>query len=158
MKQIDSQTGLKSLLRELFQLDVADLDFGLYRLFHLKRDEVEAFLNKQLPDEVVRAFDAAAGAERKALQRRVDDPAERVRASVADDAILPSGEPNRAHAAAKAVREYAEVRNRLQAVKASDVQRSEVFNFLYVIFSRYYDEGDFIPRRFYDARAAYAVP
>jgi hypothetical protein len=37
MKQIDSQTRLKSLLRELFQLDVADLDFGLYRLFHLKQ-------------------------------------------------------------------------------------------------------------------------
>lgn len=46
MQQIDSQTRLKSLLRELFQLDVADLDFGLYRLFRLKRDEVEAFLNK----------------------------------------------------------------------------------------------------------------
>lgn len=158
MKQIDSQTRLKSLLRELFQLDVADLDFGLYRLFHLKRDEVEAFLNKQLPAEVVRAFDAAAGAEREALQKRVDDLARRARESVADDAILPSGEPNSAHAAAKAVREYAEARNRLQAVEASEAQRSEVFNLLYAFFSRYYDEGDFIPRRFYGARASFAVP
>lgn len=158
MKQTDSQTRLKSLLRELFQLDVADLDFGLYRLFHLKRDEVEAFLNKQLPAEVVRAFDAAAGAEREALQRRVDDLAERARASVADDAILPSGEPNPAHAAAKAVREYAEARNRLQAVEASEAQRAEVFNLLYAFFSRYYDDGDFIPRRFYGARASYVVP
>lgn len=109
MKQIDSQTRLKSLLRELFQLDVADLDFGLYRLFRLKRDEVEAFLNKQLPAEVDRAFEAAAGTEREALQKRVDDLAERARATVADDAILPSGEPDPAHAVAKAVREYAEV-------------------------------------------------
>jgi adenine-specific DNA-methyltransferase len=157
MKQIDSQTRLKSLLRELFQLDVADLDFGLYRLFHLKRDEVEAFLNKQLPAEVDRAFEAAAGAERAALQKRVDDLAERARASVADDAVLPSGEPNPAHAAAKAVKEYVEALNRLQAVEASEAQRSEVFNLLYAFFSRYYDEGDFIPRRFYGARASYAV-
>jgi len=158
MQQIDSQTRLKSLLRELFQLDVADLDFGLYRLFRLKRDEVEAFLNKQLPAEVDRAFEAAAGAEREALQKRVDELAERARASVADDAILPSGEPNPAHAAAKAVKEYAEARSRLQAVEASEAQRSEVFNLLYAFFSRYYDDGDFIPRRFYGARASYAVP
>lgn len=158
MQGMDSQARLKDLIRELFQLDVADLDFGLYRLFHLKRDEVEAFLNKQLPAEVVRAFDAAAGAEREALQRRVDHLADRARASVADDAILPSGEPNPAHAAAKAVTEYVEARNRLHAVEASEAQRSEVFNLLYAFFSRYYDEGDFIPRRFYGARAAYAVP
>ena len=59
MQQIDSQTRLKSLFHELFQLDVADLDFGLYRLFRLKRTEVEAFLNEQLPAEVDRAFAAA---------------------------------------------------------------------------------------------------
>ena len=158
MKGIDSQTRLKELFRELFQLDVADLDFGLYRLFSLKRDEVEGFLNEQLPAEVDRAFEAAAGAEREALQKRVDDLAERARASVADDAILPSGEPKPAHAAAKAVREYAEARKRLQAVEASEAQHSEVFNLLYAFFSRYYDEGDFIPRRFYGARASYAVP
>src|SRR3990172_11089052 len=145
MKQTDSQTRLKSLFRELFQLDVADLDFGLYRLFRLKRTEVEAFLDKQLPAEVDRAFEAAAGAEREALQTRVDDLAERARATVADDAILPSGEPNPAHAAAKAVREYAEARNRLQAVEASEAQRAEVFNLLYAFFSRYYDARDFIP-------------
>lgn len=73
MKHTDSQTRLKSLLRGLFQLDVADLDFGLYRLFRLKRDEVEAFLNRQLPAEVEWAFAAVAGAEREALQKRVDD-------------------------------------------------------------------------------------
>jgi len=158
MKQTDSQTRLKSLLCELFQLDVADLDFGLYRLFRLKRDEVEAFLEKQLPAEVHRAFEAAAGAEREALQKHVEDLAERARATVADDAILPSGEPNPPHAQAKAVKEYAEARKRLQAVEASEAQRSEAFNLLYAFFSRYYDEGDFIPRRFYGARASYAVP
>jgi len=158
MQPIDSQTRLKNLFRELFQLDVADLDFGLYRLFHLKRVEVEAFLDKQLPEEVDRAFEASAGAEREALQKRVEELGERARATVADDAILPSGEPNPDHAAAKAVKEYVEARKRLQAVEVSEAQRAEVFNFLYAFFSRYYDDGDFIPRRFYGAHARYAVP
>ena len=34
-------TQLQQLLRDLFQLDLADLDFGLYRLLHLKRSEAE---------------------------------------------------------------------------------------------------------------------
>ncbi|MGH7381115.1 MAG: site-specific DNA-methyltransferase [Candidatus Methylomirabilales bacterium] len=158
MHQIDSETRLKCLLRELFQLDVADLDFGLYRLFHLKRAEVEAFLDKQLPAEVDWAFKAAAGAEREGLQKRLEELAERARATVADDAILPSGEPNLVHASAKAVKEYAEARKRLQAVEATEAQRAEVFNLLYAFFSRYYDAGDFIPRRAYGARTSYAVP
>jgi adenine-specific DNA-methyltransferase len=43
---------LQGLFRELFQLDMVDLDFGLYRLFNIKRQEIEDFLTKQLPDEV----------------------------------------------------------------------------------------------------------
>ncbi len=42
--------------------------------------------------------------------------------------------------------------------RSSEAQRAEVFNHLYAFFSRYYDEGDFIPRRFFGARPAYAVP
>lgn len=54
---------LQNLFRELFQLDVADLDFGIYRLLHLKRDEVEAFLTRDLPATVDKEFKAAAGAD-----------------------------------------------------------------------------------------------
>lgn len=33
-----------------------------------------------------------------------------------------------------------------------------MFNHLYAFFRRYYDDGDFIPRRFYGSRESYAVP
>ena len=52
----DNLMKLQGLFRELFQLDMADLDFGLYRLFNIKRQEIEDFLTKQLPDEVDEAF------------------------------------------------------------------------------------------------------
>jgi adenine-specific DNA-methyltransferase len=45
MQHYESLNRLKDLFRELFQLDPADLDFGLYRLFRLKRTEIEAFLD-----------------------------------------------------------------------------------------------------------------
>ena len=34
---------LKGLLRELFQMDQADLDFGIFRIMNAKRDEIERF-------------------------------------------------------------------------------------------------------------------
>ena len=39
---------LKTLLRELFQLDHPDLDFGLYRVMHAKSAEVSRFLDEDL--------------------------------------------------------------------------------------------------------------
>ena len=39
---------LKNLLKELFQLDQPDLDFGLYRLMHAKSAEVSQLLDQAL--------------------------------------------------------------------------------------------------------------
>lgn len=39
---------LMDLLRELFQLDKGDLDFGLYRVMNMKSAEIEAFLTNEL--------------------------------------------------------------------------------------------------------------
>ena len=49
-------TKLKALLQELFQLDQPDLDFGLYRVMHAKRDEVTTFLDRDLLPQVQGAF------------------------------------------------------------------------------------------------------
>jgi hypothetical protein len=38
---------LKTLLKELFQLDRPDLDFGLYRIMHAKSAEVTQFLDRE---------------------------------------------------------------------------------------------------------------
>src|SRR5688572_10773865 len=48
---------LQSLLRELFQFELSDLDFGIYRLLRLKRDELDKFLSHQIPQSVEKAFD-----------------------------------------------------------------------------------------------------
>ena len=34
----------QQLLRELFQFDCADLDFGIYRIMNYKRDAIEEFI------------------------------------------------------------------------------------------------------------------
>ena len=47
---------LKTMLKELFQLDQPDLDFGLYRIMHAKSAEVTQFLDQDLLPQVKQAF------------------------------------------------------------------------------------------------------
>ena len=58
---------LQSLLRELFQFELSDLDFGIYRLFRLKKDELDKFINDQIPQAAAKAFGGITAADRSAI-------------------------------------------------------------------------------------------
>jgi hypothetical protein len=154
----------QAFLRELFQLDLADLDFGIYRLLHIKHDEIADFLNEQLPRRVMEAFERMAGDAAGTLKAEIDELAAKIREDVADDAILETGAINpdfqlpATKAAKRLLIQYAEKWEKLKFIQASETEQNDVFNHLYAFFSRYYDNGDFIPRRRYGAREAYAVP
>jgi len=157
-------TDLQNLFRDLFQLELADLDFGIYRLLRLKREEIEAFLNKQLPSHVEKAFQSYAIEERTALEGEISILSERVRKEISEEALSPNGDVNpqyqdvKVKAAQELLQRYQTAREKLKSVHASEAQMAEVFNHLYSFFSRYYDSGDFIPRRRYGALETYAVP
>ena len=44
---------LKGKLKELFQFDSSDLDFGIYRIMNYKRKEIEDFIENDLIRTVV---------------------------------------------------------------------------------------------------------
>ena len=43
---------LKNVLKEVFQLDQADLDFGIYRIMNQKREDITDFLDNRLLPQV----------------------------------------------------------------------------------------------------------
>src|SRR5512137_2292264 len=59
---------LQSLLAELFQLDRADLDFGIYRIMNLRREEITRFLNQELLPQVRTALAGQGDAGRAEIQ------------------------------------------------------------------------------------------
>ncbi len=63
---------LKAILREMFQLDQADLDFGIYRIMNQKRDEIEKFMNKDLLPQVEAAFSGYGTIAKVSLQEELD--------------------------------------------------------------------------------------
>ena len=81
----------QDLLRELFQFDCADLDFGIYRIMNHKRDAVERFITEQLPASV--AAELASGPLVQQAQAETNRAAiaQRVRAALGETAIDENG-------------------------------------------------------------------
>lgn len=134
---------LLGLLQELFQLDQADLDFGIYRIMNTKRDEVVRFLDKDLLPQVQEAFKQYKSADKSVLQAELD----KLVVSVQNAGMNPDESPK-----------VKELKKQI-AESAVDVTalENEVFSHLFNFFRRYYSEGDFISLRRYK-EGVYAIP
>ncbi|MCD4825846.1 MAG: site-specific DNA-methyltransferase [Phycisphaerae bacterium] len=134
---------LKTKLAELFQLDQADLDFGIYRIMNARRDEINQFLESDLLPQVREAFGEYKSSDKAEIQKELDKVVEGVKIAGMDPEQAPKVKELRARLAEEAV-----------DVTALE---NEVYDHLYSFFSRYYDEGDFISLRRYK-KGVYAIP
>ncbi|MCC7280320.1 MAG: site-specific DNA-methyltransferase [Chromatiaceae bacterium] len=134
---------LKNLLKELFQLDRPDLDFGLYRVMHAKSSEVTQFLDKDLLPQVQAAFGQYQTADKAELEKALAKVMAGIEAAGMDPAQSP-----------KVADLRAQIKN--EAVDRSGLE-GEVYDHLYSFFRRYYSEGDFLAKRVYKA-GVYAIP
>lgn len=134
---------LQKLLEELFQLDQADLDFGIYRIMNQKRDEIVRFLEKDLLPQVKEAFSHYNSADKATLQKKLDKAIEQAKGLGVDP---------------ETTTKVKELREQM-ADSSVDVTalESEVFSHLFNFFRRYYHEGDFISLRRYK-EGVYAIP
>lgn len=135
----EKQQKLIDLLKEMFQLDQSDLDFGIYRIMNAKSEEISTFLEKDLIGSIKEAFASSAGSS---LQQDLATAIEQARALGADPETLPKVQ---------------ELRAKLAGISGSGALEDEVYSHLANFFSRYYQEGDFISLRRYK-KDTYAIP
>ena len=154
----DARVKFQGLLRELFQFDCADLDFGIYRIMNQKRAVIEQFIESDLMDAVGKDLRKGALKEQGDLAEQLDALAARIREDIADDAIDADGKLSDAHAKTKLGKQYLELRAKAAGAMASDELEAQVFNHLWAFFCRYYDNGDFLSMRRYSRREKYAIP
>jgi adenine-specific DNA-methyltransferase len=136
-------------LSELFRLDQPDLDFGFYRIMQAKAQEIKKFIDIDLLNIVADAFGDVDEARKAELQKKVEDEIK-----VAEAYGVPDPENSPKVKEAQAIYE---------AIKDTASAEADVYDHLYRFFERYYDNGDFITRRYYtretSGRAApFAVP
>jgi adenine-specific DNA-methyltransferase len=129
-------------LREMFQMDQADLDFGIYRIMNAKRDEVERFLEHDLLPTLRSTLEQFQPAGQADKQRALAEAIEGARKLKIDP-------------------EAQDVVQQLRAELAETVDldrlEEQVYSDLHTFFSRYYQNGDFMSLRRYK-EGVYALP
>ena len=150
-------TKFQNLLRELFQFDCADLDFGIYRIMNQKRDVVEQFIADTLPTAVAAELDSGLLAQQAQAQARLEELAEKVIAAFGDGAIGDDGELAAALGDYPLSQAYRDAQARAVGNSRADVE-ADIYNHLYAFFGRYYEDGDFIAQRRYSRNQRYAIP
>ena len=149
----------QDLLRELFQFDCADLDFGIYRIMNHKREAVERFITQQLPSSVAAELDGGPLAQQAQAAGELAEAARLVRENISDDAIDDSGMLAEQYRNSNAGQKYLEAQSRVaDGSRSRDAVEAAIYNHLYTFFSRYYDDGDFVSKRRYSRNERYAIP
>lgn len=129
-------------LKEVFMLDKAELDFGIYRIMNQKRKDIEQFLEVELVPQVNSILSESLSVDKKALQKELDDAIKAAQSLGADPESLPK---------------LQDLKKRLGEAADMLSIENEVFSLLANFFKRYFDNGDFISMRRYK-KDVYAIP
>lgn len=130
-------------LKEIFQINRADLDFGIYRILNSRSQEIERYLSHTLPQAVKQAL----GDNRNEQLANWQAELEQAQKQAQDLGIDPAQSPKVQELQTKIV----------QSTKNGSDIESNVYRHLLTFFGRYYEEGDFISQRRYKGDT-YAIP
>ena len=138
--------SFKKKLEEIFMMDHAELDFGIYRIMNQKRNDIQRFLDLELLPQVKQVLEGNNGGEADKAKKRMAEIAASVGGNIE---VLPKGTPMRD--------EYGKLEAQLAQSADTESMQAEVFSHLVTFFSRYYDGGDFLSKRRYKDNT-YAIP
>lgn len=133
---------LKKKLKEIFQLDQTDLDFGIYRIMNEKSSEITDFLDNKLLPQVKESFSDFANEDKASIQKELNEAIEQAKSLGANPDDLPK---------------VKELKAKLSSSVDLTALENEVYSHLTTFFSRYYEGGDFMSLRRYK-KDVYAIP
>ena len=143
---------LKLLLKELFQFDNSDLDFGIYRIINIKRKEISEFIDKELFDIINEKIKKLG--DNGELKSAVDS----FRVEIEESFGCNINEAKLKYAETPKVKSYIDKEKELKAIEKEAEIEGEIYDDIINFFSRYYDKGDFISKRRYSKDNKYAIP
>ncbi|MHA1506054.1 MAG: site-specific DNA-methyltransferase [Candidatus Asgardarchaeia archaeon] len=148
---------LKNKLKEIFQFENEDLDFGIYRIMNRKRKEVEKFIERELINEVQKQLNVLSEKERSKLREEFEKIKQKIKESFGEDAFE-NGDLKEAFRDTPLGKKYYEKRREIESIKITEDLEKEIYNHLINFFTRYYDNGDFISKRRYGKNEKYVIP
>ncbi|MEB9909174.1 DNA methyltransferase [Bacillus anthracis] len=135
--------NLVDKLKEIFQINQPELDFGIYRILKIRANEIEDFLSTKLRENVRAILDESSSEELKKLNVELNNKVKQYQ----EDGLDPDNVPK-----------VVELRKQIsELITRSSEQENEIYSHLLTFFSRYYDQGDFISQRRYKGDT-YSLP
>ena len=148
----------QQLLRELFEFDCADLDFGIYRIMNHKRDLVEKFITRDLPKAIADELDRGALADQSQAVKELKETAEQIAETLGKGALDADGDLAETYHGTPLGKRYLDLKAKAAGGRGREGLEAGIFRHLHTFFSRYYQDGDFISKRRYSRRQKYAIP
>ncbi len=158
MDMEQNREKFQRLLRELFQFECADLDFGIYRIMNYKRDVIEKFITQDLPKAVAEELDRGALAEQSQAEKELQKFAEQIGQTLGKDALDADGNLAESYHGTPLGRKYLDLKAKAAGGHGREALEATIFNHLHTFFNRYYQDGDFVSKRRYSRRQKYAIP
>ena len=137
--------AFRKKLQEIFMMDHAELDFGIYRIMNHKRNQINDCLDNQLLPQVEQTLKEYVKTD-DSLQQELTKAIEGCKNLGIDPDTNPKVQQLRQQIA--------------QSSTGIDDLQNTVFSRLTQFFSRYYEGGDFVSQRRYKTggNSAYAIP
>ena len=148
----------QALLRELFQFDCADLDFGIYRIMNHKRDVVERFITTKLPETIDKELNSGALAGQEQANAALTRARAQVEKTLGASALDPVGDILPTLVETPVAQIYLDAKARAEGTRSRDALEADTYNHLHTFFGRYYQDGDFVSKRRYSRSHRYAIP
>ena len=120
---------LKSIFNEIFQLDQADLDFGIYRIMRQKRDDVDDYLENQLVKDLRLTAAREYEESEETIQRQIIEAKDQAFKLGYDVDNVPR---------------VKQLENLLHEISLKDSLEDGVLSDLVQFLGRYYKDGDFL--------------
>jgi adenine-specific DNA-methyltransferase len=155
----DSLADFRALLREIFQFDVADLDFGIYRVLNHKRDAIERFIDRDLVAFVRDELEAYEAGRTDEFEQEAKEAQAALVENLGPGALDDDGNVPEAFRATPAAKRYLAAKQKLKTAEMSVDTERRIYDDLTRFFRRYYDAGDFVSKRRFAARdPKYMIP
>lgn len=148
----DKLTQMQAVLRNLFQFEESDLDFGIYRIINIKRNEIKKFIEEDLINIIQLQMKSVE--DTKEIEKKIDELKSQLEGVFGKkiDAIV------KLHGDTDGVKNYLGLQKLLNQSKNENSIEEGIYEDIINFFSRYYDSGDFISKRRYSKSNKYAIP
>lgn len=127
---MDSFYKFKNLLKEIFQFDASDLDFGIYRILNYKKEQIDDFIENrlfQIVEEAFKEHKAGLTYDLEMELQRAKARLEEIGKELGEEVFSSSGEVKEKFKNTPAGQKYAELKRQKEEAEKAEEMKLQVF-------------------------------